>query len=298
MTTPTLDVDYLIIGGGAVGMAFADSLLTETEASQKTIAIVDRHHRPGGHWNDAYPFVRLHQPSSSYGVSSRPLGTGAKDEVGHNKGMFELASGQEVLSHFDLVMQQRFLTSGRVHWFPMSDASDDGTVTSLLSGETTLIRAQKVVDATHSKMQVPSMHKPSFTVAREVAFIPLNALPRVAQAHDSYVVIGAGKTGMDAIIWLLDNGANPESIQWVMPRDSWLLRRGNFQPGSWASRARKWRDRNEPEHVAHRLLGRWDSDAARQTSLRRQSHHAAVGEALPTDVQWRGHRRGRGQRSR
>ena len=85
------------------------------------MVIVDRHHRPGGHWNDAYPFVRLHQPSSSYGVNSTPLGSGAIDEVGLNIGFEELASGQEVLSHFDRVMRQRFLPSGRVRWFPSSE---------------------------------------------------------------------------------------------------------------------------------------------------------------------------------
>lgn len=66
----TIDIDDLIIGAGAVGMAFADTLLSETEA---TMALVDRRHRPGGHWNDAYPFVRPHQPPSFYGVSSRSL---------------------------------------------------------------------------------------------------------------------------------------------------------------------------------------------------------------------------------
>ena len=128
-------------------------------------------------------------------------------------------------------MQQQFLASGRVRYFPMSDASDDGTVTSLLSGEKTIISARKVVDATHSKMNVPSTHTPGFSVSPDVAFIPLNALPRVAHAHDSYVVIGAGKTGMDAIIWLLDNGAPPDKIRWIVPRDSWLLPRESFQPG-------------------------------------------------------------------
>jgi cation diffusion facilitator CzcD-associated flavoprotein CzcO len=48
--------DYLIIGSGAVGMTFADQLLTDTNAN---IVILDRHHMPGGHWNDAYSFVRL-----------------------------------------------------------------------------------------------------------------------------------------------------------------------------------------------------------------------------------------------
>ena len=63
--------DYLIVGSGAMGMAFADVILTESDA---TLVMVDRHDKPGGHWNDAYPFVRLHTPSAFYGVSSRPLG--------------------------------------------------------------------------------------------------------------------------------------------------------------------------------------------------------------------------------
>ena len=66
-------VDYLVVGSGAVGMAFADSLVAE---STDRVLIVDRHHAPGGHWNDAYPFVRLHQPSAYYGVNSRELDEG------------------------------------------------------------------------------------------------------------------------------------------------------------------------------------------------------------------------------
>ena len=36
---------------------------------------------------------------------------------------------------------------------------------------------------------------------------------------------------MDAIVWLLRNGALPDSIQWVVPRDSWLQNRLQTQPG-------------------------------------------------------------------
>jgi hypothetical protein len=35
---------------------------------------------------------------------------------------------------------------------------------------------------------------------------------------------------MDAAVWLLTCGAEPESIQWVMPRDSWLVNRITTQP--------------------------------------------------------------------
>ncbi len=66
----TLETDYLVVGAGAMGMAFTDTLVTETDAQ---VVIVDRGHAPGGHWNRAYPFVRLHQPSAYYGVNSRVL---------------------------------------------------------------------------------------------------------------------------------------------------------------------------------------------------------------------------------
>ncbi|MCE3267636.1 MAG: pyridine nucleotide-disulfide oxidoreductase, partial [Solirubrobacterales bacterium] len=59
--TRTLDADYLIVGAGASGMAFADSL---TRNADVKVALIDRRHGPGGHWLDAYPFVRLHQASS------------------------------------------------------------------------------------------------------------------------------------------------------------------------------------------------------------------------------------------
>jgi len=71
--THQLKTDYLVVGSGAMGMAFADTLLTEIEAN---IIIVDRFAKPGGHWNDAYPFVTLHQPSTFYGVSSKELSQG------------------------------------------------------------------------------------------------------------------------------------------------------------------------------------------------------------------------------
>lgn len=228
MGEPAITADYLIKGAGAAAMAFADTLLTETDA---TMVIVDRHDRPGGHWNDAYPFVRLHQPSSYYGVPSAPLGSGRIDEVGLNAGFHELAAGHEVLGHYDGVMRHRFLPSGRVTFLPMSELDDDGTVTSLVSGERCRVEAGGFVDATHSRMRVPSTSPPSYDVAPDVAFVPPNELPRVAPGHDRFVVIGAGKTGMDACVWLLEHGADPDRITWIVPRDSWVLNRANFQPG-------------------------------------------------------------------
>ena len=233
----TLDTDYLIIGAGAVGLAFADTILAETDAD---IVIVDRHGKPGGHWNDAYSFVALHQPSAFYGVNSLPLGTGRKDTHGVNAGLYELASGPEVSGYFDAVMRQQLLSSGRVRYFPMSDycwsdVPDDHRFRSLLSGaETAVSVRRRLVDATWFGTSVPSTHRPRFAVAEGARVVPPNALPMLwkeARPPTRFCIIGAGKTAMDVGVWLLGSGADPARIQWVMPRDSWLLNRLRTQPG-------------------------------------------------------------------
>jgi hypothetical protein len=226
--TGTVQADYLIVGAGAMGMAFADVLMTETEA---TVVMVDRHHQPGGHWNDAYPFVRLHQPSSFYGVNSRKLGSDTIDATGWNKGLYELATNSEVCAYFDQVMQQQFLPSGRLQYFPMCDYLGDGRFKSLTSPEEFSVEVAKTVDATYMHVTVPSMRPPVYQVDDGVACSPPNALPQVHGEFDHYTVIGAGKTGMDACLFLLRNGVDPGAMSWVMPRDSWLLDRANIQPG-------------------------------------------------------------------
>ncbi len=104
-----IDTDYLVVGSGATGLAFADTLLDETDAH---ITIVDRHGKPGGHWNDAYPFVTLHQPSAFYGVNSTELGTGRKDTTGLNRGLYELASGPEISGYYDRLVSSRLVPIG------------------------------------------------------------------------------------------------------------------------------------------------------------------------------------------
>ncbi|MFM9977002.1 MAG: NAD(P)-binding protein [Sphingomonadaceae bacterium] len=229
--------DYLIIGSGAVGLAFADTLLEQSDAR---IAIVDRHAKPGGHWNDAYPFVALHQPSAFYGVASLPLGSGRIDASGPNAGYLELASGTEVSAYFEQVMQQRLLPSGRVSYHPLSDYHDNGDGTGRIrscvnGGETTAIVSRKTVDATYYGTTVPSTHTPKFRIGEGVRVIAPNALPHVfereAEQPERFVVLGAGKTAMDVIVWLLRSGADADAIHWVCPRDSWLLNRHTTQPG-------------------------------------------------------------------
>lgn len=223
-----LETDYLIIGSGAVGMAFADVLLTETNAN---IIIVDKYAAPGGHWNVAYPFVTLHQPSQFYGVSSKELSKGRIDKVGLNKGLFDLASGAEVIAYFDEVMRGTFLPTGRVQYFPLCEYNGAYKFTSMMTGEAYEVKVKKkLIDATYLKTSVPSTHIPNFTIGEGVNFMPLNDLTKIATPPKGFVVIGGGKTGIDACLWLLENRVNPDNITWIVSRDAWLLDRETTQP--------------------------------------------------------------------
>jgi hypothetical protein len=231
-----IDTDYLVVGAGASGLAFTDTLLDESDA---TVAVVDRHGKPGGHWNDAYPFVTLHQPSAFYGVNSMELGSGRKDTTGLNRGLYELASGPEVTGYYDRVVNARLVPSGRVSYHPMCEyeggADGVGRFRSLLSGAVTEVRVRrKVVDATYNGPSVPSTHTPSFTVAPGVRLVPPGALPGLGTGPQEvprrFTVLGGGKTAMDTCVWLVQAGADPDAITWVVPRDSWLVNRVTTQP--------------------------------------------------------------------
>jgi len=227
-----IETDYLVIGAGASGMAFTDELIAQSDSY---VVMVDRRHRPGGHWNDAYPFVRLHQPSAFYGVNSRVLGSDTIDKVGPNAGFYERATGAEICDYYNRVLEDHLLPSGQVRFFGMCNylghRSGAHQFVSRLTGAVTTVRVRrKVVDATYLETSVPATHTPSFEVDPSVRFIPIGDLVRLSEPATGYTVIGAGKTAMDACNWLLDNGVEPDAIRWIRPRDAWTLDRAQGQP--------------------------------------------------------------------
>jgi len=227
------ETDYLVVGAGAVGMAFVDTLLDEDPDCH--ITIVDKHAKPGGHWNDAYSFVTLHQPSSTYGVNSLELCTKRVDQHGHNAGMFPLAKHAEILAYYEQVMNDRFIPSGRVKYFPLTEYHEGHRIKGILSGEEQTINVRrKLVDGTYFQTSVPSTHKPGFEIGEGTRFAIPGDLPglwkQAADLPEHFIILGAGKTAMDTGVWLLEAGVAPDRIGWVRPRDSWMFNRKFLQP--------------------------------------------------------------------
>lgn len=222
-----LEADYVVVGAGVMGLAFVDTLLAESDASA---ILLDRRTSVGGHWREAYSFVRLHSPSALYGVNSTALGDEAPSSDPLNAGLMGMAGKDEVVHYLDKVMSDRLLASGRVTWLPGHDWRGEGMAVGLADGTAIRLRARRrVVDATLTDTHTPASHGPGFDVDPGVRCIAPHELP-AAEAADAHVVVGAGKTAIDTVLWLLDAGRAPETIRWIRPRDPWLLNRAMFQP--------------------------------------------------------------------
>jgi hypothetical protein len=231
VVTRTLETDYLVVGAGAMGMAFTDALIDHADVH---VTLVDRRHTAGGHWLDAYPFVRLHQASVFYGVASTVLGSGAVQQTGPETGLQERARQSEIQAYYDDILHRRLMGSGQVTFLGGSEYRAEGSshvVTSLVSGETVQVDVRRrVVDGTYLSPTIPATTPPPFAVADDVEVVAVNELARLAAAPENYVIVGSGKTATDGIVWLLGNGVAPDRITWVRPRDPWMLNRAVVQP--------------------------------------------------------------------
>ena len=223
-----LEADYLVIGAGASGMAFTDAL---TGHADVRVALVDRRPAPGGHWLDAYPFVKLHQASSFYGVASTVLGTGAIQSDGPEAGLHERADAAEIQAYYERILDKQLVPSGRVEFFPGCEYQGDGSFVSQATGQRHQVGPDcRIVDARYLSPEVPATTPPPFGVAEAVRVLPVNVLPELESEPREFVIVGSGKTATDACVWLLGRGVDPDSICWVRPREPWMLDRAVIQP--------------------------------------------------------------------
>ena len=223
-----LEADYLVVGAGAAGMAFTDALIDHSDAK---VVLVDRRDGAGGHWLDAYPFVRLHQASAFYGVASTLLGGGRLQADGPEVGLHERATAPEICAYYAQILHDRMVSPGRVSFHPNCDYLGGAEFVSRVSGKQYVVKGRpRVVDARYLSPEIPATTKPPFGVGDGAHVVPVNDLVRVEAAASEYVIVGSGKTATDACIWLLENGVDPDAICWVRPRDPWMHNRAVVQP--------------------------------------------------------------------
>jgi hypothetical protein len=218
---------------------------------------------------DAYPFVRLHQPSANYGVSSRALGHDRIDACGPNAGFYERATAAEICDYYRRVLDEVLVPSGRVRFLGMTEHlgvdGDRHRLRSLLTGQESTVRVRRrLVDATYIESSIPSRHVPPFTVDDGVRLIPPNDLVDLDEPAGGFTVLGAGKTAADTCSWLLDAGVDPDAIEWFRPRDPWLFNRASTQPlelvGSYMHLQASWVAAAVTSQDGHEFARRLEDD--------------------------------------
>ena len=199
------------------------------------MVLVDRRHAPGGHWNDAYPFVRLHGPSALYGVNSRRLGSDVIEQDGPNAGFYPRATAAEICAYFRQVLDEVLLASGRVRFFGMSDCPIAGGRARVHlpadRGDDHGPGAEAGRGRRYLEPSIPATHVPPFGVEPGTRLIPVNNLVRAERAGR------AGSRSSEAArprstraCGFSSAGVPPDAIRWVRPRDPWLLDRAFQQP--------------------------------------------------------------------
>ena len=154
------------------------------------------------------------------------------------------ATGMEIVEYYKKVAKQ-FEECGRVHMFFNSeysstteeeedDKKESHVITNVTTGEVTKVSCNKVVKV-YNNVIVPSMRDgPPFPVHSTINFVPVNDLPtNISKQYTNYIVIGCGKTGCDAITYLLRNKKiDPNNITWIISRDVWYLLRDGVWPSN------------------------------------------------------------------
>jgi len=252
-----ISCDYLVVGSGAVSIAYIDTLLTELPSVK--IVLIDQKAAPGGHWNDAYGFVKLHAASMLYGVASRQL-EGNWLKLIMTKFMLpwtHRATKLEILDYFQTIVDEK-VAAGQLEYYPSSQydfsSSSSKTHKFSTSGDADKTGTDityevgvriKFVNGVLGMNEVPSRAPLRFPVDEGVRVMTSDdiynrhledkSFGKNKQRH--YIILGAGKTGMDAIIYLQRNmGVKESQISWVIPNDVWMLLRdkGQGTPWSWA----------------------------------------------------------------
>jgi len=246
--TATLECDYLIVGAGAASMSFIDTLLTELPETK--IILIDKKAAVGGHWVHAYDFVRLHQPSLVYGIASKQL-EGNWMKLMLMKMTFpwnHRANKKEILKYFGGFVKEKIdlnqldFYPNCVYDFHASGGNDSSNhaFRSVDGSKSYEVKVKhKLIDATPGECIIPCESPLQFPVDDGVQVMTPNQIYDTFQKNKKeckkkYVVLGAGKTGMDCIVYLQRTmNVEPDDIAWIIPNDVWMIGTKGGKPSDW-----------------------------------------------------------------
>jgi|GEM_PF-4732917 len=211
-------VDYLILGTDIGGLAFADVILSESDA---TIAFIQ------GHESDkiAARLASRGRTCDTIGLNTYTLSDWCKNFPSRADTCTTSTSLQAYCDH---VLENRFLPESRVQLLQSVEHLGHGKLRSLIDGQVRELEVRgKIVNAGALSAPTCPSFIPSYTVTLGVDLVRPEALnaavvPRVTGLN-TICVLGGGRSGTDAVLRLLSLGVATQRIHWVKSRDPWML---------------------------------------------------------------------------
>ena len=227
-----INTDYLVVGAGASGLAFADALVAEADVE---VTLIDRQARSG---RSLAACVSVRPPAYSLGVLRRQLAAarrGPHRPDRRERRVLRTGDGRARSAGTSPRRPRGSRRPGGSACSPATSTSGQGATVSsvrdLSTGELHDVAVRrKVVDARYLEASIPATHTRPFDVAPGARVVPVNDLPAAAESASSYAVLGSGKTAVGRVHLAADNGVAPDRIRWVRPRDAWFYDRAHFQP--------------------------------------------------------------------
>lgn len=225
--------DLCIVGAGIGGLNAAFAAARHLPVSARVL-LLDRHRGPGGMWNDAYSYVRLHQSHRQFTVGNIDWTLGREPSY--------LATRDEVAAHLRYcfeVISNRLNVDSRWGWEYIGHTEDaDGvTITALdNAGASHTFRADRFVFAAGYDVEASGPLPLSAASVRSIAPGQLEDSGLLGARKDEPVwVVGSGKTAMDTVDALAR--ANPRRrIGMVAGSGTYFLAREHLNPVG----VRKW----------------------------------------------------------
>ena len=251
-TTLKLQADLCVIG---TGIAALNALVVASGYLQpgQRVIVIEQRQRYGGMWNDAYPFVRLHQPHGLFTAGSIPW------QGDHPRSY--LATRPEILDHLAHILdfvRAWVQLDERYGWEFTDHEERDGRVlvrARNTDGELIEVDAAKLIKGFGTEVRPDAPL--TFTSDRVRSIAPtLLAEHReeVYGGQEPIWIVGGGKTAMDAAHLLVSEAPGRE-VNMIVGAGTFFSNRDRLFPDGPRNR---WRVQATPNTLAAQLARRFD----------------------------------------
>ena len=192
--------DLGIVGAGYAGLNAA-FVASEYLPPRARVLVLDKHDQAGGMWNDAYSYVRLHQPYRMFTAGN--IGWSLRRERSY------LATRDEVADHLRHCFEEitkRLDVDARWGWECLGHAENDAAVAVTArspDGELRTFTVDRLIDAT--SFDIASLEPLTLTSQRVRSIAPCQIADAGllnGNSSEPVWIIGSGKTAMDTIVAL------------------------------------------------------------------------------------------------